>query len=77
MKVITATFRGKCAGCGDWFGAGSRITKESTGWTHAECADDGDLDPGPAVVCQACHLTIPCDCEDCDCLTHQNVDEGR
>jgi len=74
---IRATFRGTCPACGDWFGTGSEIFKGPAGWTHAECADEEDLDPGPAIVCEECWLTIPCDCEDCDCRTHQLVSEDR
>lgn len=74
--MITATFRAKCPACGDTVHRGDEIERTEIGWTHLACADVEYHEPTPAAVCEACWLTIPCDCDDCDCRTHAAIGDA-
>jgi hypothetical protein len=38
---LTAKFRGRCSGCGEWYEAGTAICRDGDGWTAECCAEEG------------------------------------
>lgn len=61
--VFTARFASRCASCDESIREGDLVTYGGTSVIHADCHDDVTDDDRALLICPACHLTKPCDCE--------------
>lgn len=62
-STFEARYGGTCEDCGERFKPGDLIRYEGDGdLIHADCTAATPAER-PAVICQTCHLTQPCDCE--------------
>ncbi|MBC7308266.1 MAG: hypothetical protein H5T80_15350 [Dietzia sp.] len=66
--AFTALYRSQCAVCDETILPGHDVTWVDDDLVHLECADIARVahhrTERPVPVCETCHLTKPCDCED-------------
>jgi hypothetical protein len=67
---FSARYQGRCDACGEDIYPGQSIRYErdaldsESGYpVHVDC-EEPSPDERPVTICPACHLTMPCDCED-------------
>lgn len=64
--VFTALYRSRCGGCDNDVRPGDDVTWVDDELVHLDCEGTAEAAHRRAErpVCNACHLTLPCDCED-------------
>lgn len=60
--VFTARYHGRCAECDEPVRPGDLARYSDDGVVHTTCPDA--MPDRPVTICDICHLTKPCDCEE-------------